>query len=195
MYGINKLRTIQKFSMTTGTRKLQLMGVIPGRVWRGKTLTSTKSTTQHQEGLVARWVAAQACVLLGVGEEGFGRSDGKKSSFGMRMPRNRARGLTEAVACELSGVRFSKWACNHARPGGKVVDLRFRCPEDVQNTLIHHTKMKFLENVAAKLTHANVSRMSIIGTQKKCWKIGWSRESAEVCDEVKFSRCPWWRQT
>ena len=49
--------------MTTGTRKLQLMGVLPGRVWCGKALTSTTSTAQDQEGLVARWVAAQACVL------------------------------------------------------------------------------------------------------------------------------------
>ena len=63
MYGINKLRTIQKNSMTTGTRKLQLMGVLPGRVWRGKALTSTTSTAQDQEGLVACWVVVQACVL------------------------------------------------------------------------------------------------------------------------------------
>ena len=58
-----------------------------------------------------------------------------------------------------------------------MVELRFRCPEDVENTLIHHTKIKFMENVAAKLTDANVSRMSIIGTLKKCWEIGRSRES------------------
>ena len=57
------------------------------------------------------------------------------------------------------------------------MELRFRCPEDVQNTLIHHTKIKFMENVAAKLTHTNMSRMSIIGTQKKCREIVWSRES------------------
>ena len=30
-----------------------------------------------------------------------------------------------------------------------MVEMRFRCPEDVQNTLIHHTKIKFMENVAA----------------------------------------------
>ena len=28
------------------------------------------------------------------------------------------------------------------RGQGKVVGLRFKCPEDVQNTLIHHTKIK-----------------------------------------------------
>ena len=39
-----------------------------------------------------------------------------------------------------------------------MVELRFRCPEDVPNTLIHHTKIKFMENAAAKQTHANVSR-------------------------------------
>ena len=74
------------------------------------------------------------------------------------------------------------------------MDLRFRCPEDVQNTLIHHTKKKFMDNVAAKLTHANVSRMSIIERwvpRKSVWKLaGPGKASAEVC-----SRCPWWRQT
>ena len=59
MYGTKKLRTIWKFYVRTGTRKLQLMGVLLGRVRRGKALTST----QDQEGQVARWEAAQASVL------------------------------------------------------------------------------------------------------------------------------------
>ena len=37
-----------------------------------------------------------------------------------------------------------------------MVELRFRCPEDVHNTLIHHTKMKFMVN-AAKQCVENVN--------------------------------------
>ena len=70
--------------------------------------------------------------------------------------------------------------CNRARPSGIVVDLRW-CPEDVKNKLIHHAERKCAENVAAKLTHANVSktRQSLKDGHPDFFflEIGWFKES------------------
>ena len=64
---INKLRAIPKFYMRIGKRKRLLIGVLPGRVWRGKALTSTKSTAKDQEGLVARLGSCAGLCALGAG--------------------------------------------------------------------------------------------------------------------------------